>query len=213
MAQNFKRKYAFSPEKDLKNKYNNKEINLVTKADDETFIKENIFVTPLKENRIISSLNKKPTPLKRERLDIPTCDPLSFSDFDKNIDFNKNFVENINITKFDDEKMFEITKRTKSYFSKKNIEDIVYYDNSNKEFIFKKIKDKDFVSDNGEIIDADKLIILNSKNDESSDEEKIKKDTDICFNEIKNGIELFSKSSDSVSRHSFIRSTIKKNEQ
>ena len=213
MAQNFKRKYAFSPEKDLQNKLNDKELNLIKKADDETFIKDNIFITPMKENEINFSIMKRPTPLKREHLDIPTYEPLSFSDFDKNINYDNNFEVKNNITQFDDEKIFNIKKKTKLYFSKNDIDNILYYDNSNKKYSFRKIKDKDLTMDNNEISDANKLIILNSKNDENSDEEKIQKDTNICFKEIEKGIELFSKSTNSVSRHSLIHSIIKKKEK
>lgn len=226
MAQNFRRRITLIPNP-LYNSQNSmkkfKEIDLLEKADNDTFNKSTINkITPIKEKSFDPSLLETPFIEKdKKKRRISIYSPLSFNIYSNlkstsifsEIKDNNNYIENSSnkkITNFSpglfpeiDEIFtnFEISRKIKRIGIKQKIEnDVTFVDEKNKKYIFTLYNDKNIFGEDNNIINDD-MKYLNTHEDENSDEEQIENDHLLSIKQLNEGIDYYSKFPNCISRH------------
>ena len=232
MAQNFRRRISLLPNSNYNfqnSMKKNKEIDLIEKADNDTFNKSIINkITPIKEKRLDPSLLETPIIQKdKKQRRISIYSPLSFN-IDSNlkstsisseIKNNNNCIDNssnIKITNFSPELSpdtddifinFDIChpfrKIKKIGSMRKKVEnDIIFIDEKNKKYNFELFHDKNIFGKENNIINRD-IKCLNTHNDDdaNSDEEQIENDYQICLKQLSEGINYYSKFPNCISRN------------
>lgn len=208
MAQNYKRRITLFPDsiQKIENSFKKfKDFDLSEKTDSDTFNKSTInTITPLKEKKLDPSLLDTPIIEKKVLRKISIYSPLSFnensnykdssitsegksfSSYRENISTKKvsnfnNIIEEINDDIPNFKTCFGKIKKLICENNKKAENMIEFYDKDNKLYKFPLFYDKNIFVEDNLLKDHE---IKNIHDDESSDEEKIKNDFEICINQL-----------------------------
>ena len=231
MAQNFRRRITLLPNsfynfQNSMKKY--KEIDLIEKADNDTFNKSTINnkITPFKEKKLDPSLLETPIIEKdKKQRRISIYSPLSFNinsnfkstSISSEIKDNNNYIENtskLKITNFSPEFSPEIddiftnfdkvqsSRKVKKIGIRQKVgKDIIFVDEKNEKYNFTLFNDKNIFGENNNIIDSDKKYLNNTHDDENSDKEKIENSYQICLKQLNEEIKYYSKFPKWISRN------------
>ena len=223
MAQNFRRRISLLPDsfQKIQNSLKKfKEIDLSEKADSDTFNKSTIdTITPIKDKKIDPYLLETPLIDKKRLRKISIYSPLSFTENSNLNDNDCSYIQNLStkkVTNFNNEilennedilfinlyfsKYGKMKKLINNENNKKAEKKIEFHDRNYKKYIFPFFDDKDIFG-NDNIIKDNEMKCLNIQDDESSDEEQIQNDFNICLNQLDEAINYYSKYHDCISRN------------
>ena len=229
MAQNFRRRINLFPNSfyNIQNTMTKfKEMDLVVKADNDTFNKSNINeITPIKIKKLDPSLLDSPIIEKKKERRISIHSPLYFNE-DSSLktspistqeNDDNHYIEKsseLKITNFSPtfseeiEDFFPnfnthfICKKIKKLIksNKKSDNGIIFIDENNQRYQFELFDDQDIFGEDNDCEDEGRIINLNIHDDENSDDEKIQHDYEICLNKLEEAIDYYSKNPNCISR-------------
>ena len=230
MTQNFRRRITLLPNSfcDIQNSMKKfKEIDLIEKADNDTFNKSIVNkITPMKKKKLNSSLLDTPIIEEKKERRISIYSPLSFKEdsslkytpisTQENDDYNKiDKSSELIITNFSPTFSEEIEefcptfnynflcKKLKKLIrsNKKSENEIIFIDGNNHQYQFELFDDQDVFGEDKNYKDKEKRISnLKFQDDENSDDEKIQNDYEICIKKLEEAIDYYSKNPNCISR-------------
>ena len=230
MTQNFRRRITLLPNSfcDIQNSMKKfKEIDLIEKADNDTFNKSIVNkITPMKKKKLNSSLLDTPIIEEKKERRISIYSPLSFKEdsslkytpisTQENDDYNKiDKSSELIITNFSPtfseeiEEFFPnfnynfLCKKLKKLIrsNKKSENEIIFIDGNNHQYQFELFDDQDVFGEDKNYKDKEKRISnLKFQDDENSDDEKIQNDYEICIKKLEEAIDYYSKNPNCISR-------------
>ena len=230
MTQNFRRRITLLPNSfcDIQNSMKKfKEIDLIEKADNDTFNKSIVNkITPMKKKKLTSSLLDTPIIEEKKERRISIYSPLSFKEdsslkytpisTQENDDYNKiDKSSELIITNFSPTFSEEIEefcpnfnynflcKKLKKLIrsNKKSENEIIFIDGNNQQYQFELFDDQDVFGQDKNYKDKEKRISsLKFQDDENSDDETIQNDYEICIKNLEEAIDYYSKNPNCISR-------------